>query len=157
MRTPTKCALVALALLLTGAGAVADATGPHPGRSPGGCFGAEPTIVGTPGTDQLTGTPGSDVIAGRGGGDLIQGQGGRDLICAGRGDDVVNGSTGNDKLTGNGGNDIVVGGPGSDHVAGSSGKDQVLGKGATIGFGADRDRTSSMGKPARIYAREGVA
>ncbi|MBI4261035.1 MAG: calcium-binding protein, partial [Actinobacteria bacterium] len=35
------------------------------------CFGAAPTITGTPGDDALVGTPGDDVIVGLGGDDSI--------------------------------------------------------------------------------------
>ena len=49
-----------------------------------GCFGHEPTIVGTSGLDNLDGTAGRDVIAGKGGDDLIHGLGGDDLVCEGQ-------------------------------------------------------------------------
>ena len=74
------------------------------------CDGRIPTIVGTPGPDQLIGTPG---------------------------DDVIHGLAGNDKITGAAGNDYVCGGDGNDYLMSGSGVDSVFGGSGTDTCGAD--------------------
>jgi RTX calcium-binding nonapeptide repeat (4 copies) len=83
-----------------------------------GCFGARPTISGTPGDDVITGTPGPDVIFAGAGNDTVNALGGDDLVCGG---------PGNDKLTGGDGNDALDGGDGNDQLAGSTGNDLLVG------------------------------
>lgn len=87
-----------------------------------------PTIVGTPGPDDITGTPGPDVIFGLGGNDRINGLGGDDVICGGDGDDLIYGGDGNDTIFGDAGNDRIFGGNGNDLLfAGPGAVDQVSG------------------------------
>ena len=103
-----------------------------PGTAAPACFGAAPSIIGSPGDDVLTGTAGDDVIIGRGGNDRIYGRGGADRICAGPGDDVVSGDSGADSVDGGGGADILRGGGGRDLLRGGAGDDHIFG-------GPDRD------------------
>jgi Ca2+-binding RTX toxin-like protein len=109
--TPAVSVAAAIALLVTGQVARADAEG---GRS---CYGRRPTIVGTQGDDVLRGAPSNDVIVGRGGDDQIWGGGGNDRVCGGRG---------NDRVYGNPGHDWVRAGPGRDRARGGRGTDFVL-------------------------------
>lgn len=78
------------------------------------CNGVKPTIVGTPGPDNITGTKGRDIIHGLGGNDTINGGSDNDTICGGEGLDNLNGSSGNDKLDGGAGTDSCNGGTGTD-------------------------------------------
>jgi RTX calcium-binding nonapeptide repeat (4 copies) len=88
------------------------------------CGMVRPTIVGTPGPDDLVGTPKRDVIAGYGANDRIDGLAGNDLICAGNGNDVARGGAGNDTIAGRAGKDMLCGGPGRDTLVGGPGKDR---------------------------------
>jgi Ca2+-binding RTX toxin-like protein len=88
--------------------------------SPITCFGAVPTIVGTPGNDTITGTNGDDVIVGLGGNDIIDGGAGNDKICGGDGNDHLYGGLGNDSLAGGRGSDVVDGGAGTNTLRGDS-------------------------------------
>lgn len=60
------------------------------------CNGKTPTIVGTPGNDNLRGTSRADVIQGLGGNDTISGSGGNDTLCGGEGTDYCDGGSGTD-------------------------------------------------------------
>lgn len=84
------------------------------------CFGKPASIVGTPGSDELTGTPRADVIVGGDGDDMIRGMGGDDRLCGGRGNDQVRGGRGADRLRGGrpSWEEFLYGGPGDDVVIG---------------------------------------
>jgi uncharacterized repeat protein (TIGR01451 family) len=88
--------------------------------SPVTCFGSVPTIIGTPGNDDILGTSGDDVIVGLGGNDVIDGGEGNDKICGGDGDDHLYGGRGNDSLAGGDGSDVVDGGSGTNTLKGGS-------------------------------------
>ncbi len=88
------------------------------------CNGANVTILGTNGPDELFGqfgpTPVNDVIHGLGGDDIIDGGDGDDIICGGGGSDTLIGGTGNDVLIGGAlGFDVMDGGRGTDVCVGS--------------------------------------
>ena len=72
------------------------------------CFGAEATIVGTEGIDQIFGTDGPDVIATLSGDDSVVGGAGNDRICTGAGSDGVLGEVGDDSIDGGEGSSDVV-------------------------------------------------
>jgi len=91
-------AVVAVATLLTPAGASAE------------------TLTGTPGPDRLIGTDRSDTLRGRGGADMLRGQGGADRIYGGAGRDDVFGGRGRD---------VVRVGSGPDWVRASDGRDII--------------------------------
>jgi Ca2+-binding RTX toxin-like protein len=55
----------------------------------GTCFARYPTVVGTPGDDNIRAAKGNDVIMTLGGNDHISGLRGGDRVCAGPGDDVI--------------------------------------------------------------------
>lgn len=80
------------------------------------CFGNEPTIVGTPGDDEIRGTPEPDVIAGFGGDDVLLGGDGDDVLCGGTGDDDIFGGPGDDGLVADAGRDRVYGEAGRDFL-----------------------------------------
>jgi hypothetical protein len=95
------------------------------------CFGADPTIVGTPGNDNfpnfLRGTPGNDVIDGLSGNDVIGGEGGDDKICGRSGEDRIVGGDGDDEIAGGSEDDWLIGGKGDDTLRGGSGDDLLDG------------------------------
>jgi Ca2+-binding RTX toxin-like protein len=72
------------------------------------CFGAAPTILGTPGDDQIVGTEGDDVIVGLGGVDFIESLGGNDKVCGGDDPDVITPGAGDDEVDGEAGRDGVT-------------------------------------------------
>jgi Ca2+-binding RTX toxin-like protein len=83
------------------------------------CFGQEPTIVGTPGNDNLRGTAHADVIVGLAGNDRIDGLRGDDMICGGHDfvpGDVLRGGAGSDRLSGGRGYERFYGGAGDDVI-----------------------------------------
>jgi Ca2+-binding RTX toxin-like protein len=80
------------------------------------CPGAEQTLTGTKGNDEITGTALND---------LILGLAGHDLLAGANGDDCVRGNAGNDTVRGGGGNDLVQGGDGSDVHQGGIGNDTL--------------------------------
>ena len=128
------------------------------------CQGAEATIVGTEGPDELVGTDGGDVIAALGGNDRIEGLGGDDLICAGSGDDMawggagrdrIFGEAGNDFLYGDGGADYLVGAVGDDVLEGGLGRDELLGgAGSDELWGSSCTQTDDMGYFCRTAPSE---
>ena len=87
------------------------------------CAGQTPTVVGTPGADQLAGTAGRDVVDAQGGKDTVSAQGGNDIVCGGPGKDTLKGGPGKDKLLGQGGKDTLKGGKGKDTCKGGKGRD----------------------------------
>ena len=93
------------------------------------CRGLVPTIVGTPGDDNIDGTSGDDVIVGLAGNDRIRGLGGSDVICGGDGDDRLVGGSGADILSGGDGNDFIAGDAGKDRLVGDDGDDALRGGG----------------------------
>ncbi len=113
------------------------------------CVGRAPTIIGTPGADDLVGTSGDDVISGLGGRDSIDAAGGNDIVCGGGGADAIKGGPGADRLYGQSGNDRLTGGEGDDRINGGRGRDTVsytdatggviidLAAGTTTGPGSD--------------------
>ncbi len=141
------------------------------------CFGAEATIVGTDGADELTGTKERDVIVGRGGDDLIVGRAGNDLVCAGAGDDEVDAGDGRDtvdggeesvgdKLFGQRGADTLYAGGGSfydfghgDFLAGNIGEDVLEGTAGLDflygGVGADMLRPRGTSDPFTAQVAHG--
>ncbi len=108
------------------------------------CNGEVPTLVGTPGPDELTGTPGTDIIAGLGGDDTIYGLAGDDVLCGGPGNDTIAGGSGDDLLLGEEDDDTLIGGKGDDYLDGGSGRDLLSGgpgdDGMDGGTGKDRCR-----------------
>ena len=80
------------------------------------CYGALPTILGTPRADILRGTPGDDVIAGLGGDDLVIGDSGEDILCGGSGADILQGGPGDDGIVTGSGRDRAFGEEGRDHL-----------------------------------------
>ena len=105
---------------------------------------ANPTIVGTDGSDTIMGTSGDDVIDGRGGNDFIVGGGGNDTICGGDGNDTIDGRAGDDQIFGGAGADSIIGAGGNDLVEGGNGADDISGDAGTDlldgGNGEDRLR-----------------
>ena len=96
------------------------------------CLGHTVTIVGTPGSDDLSGGLGLDVFLGLAGDDVFQGSLNVDRACGGNGNDRLIGGPGNDRLAGNrgrdvllgeGGNDILIGGRAADVCRGGAGRD----------------------------------
>lgn len=112
------------------------------------CAGRAPTIVGTPGDDEIVGTPGRDVIVTFGGGDTVDGLGGKDRICGGPGGDVLQGGGDADIVKGGKGPDVVKGGHGDDKVTGANGRDKVRG-------GADDDTVKGGKKNDRLRGGSG--
>jgi Ca2+-binding RTX toxin-like protein len=98
------------------------------------CYGRTPTIVGTPGSDDIVGTPSQDVIVGLGGDDTLRGQGGEDFICGGFGNDRLFGEDGNDHLAGGNSDDYLRGGDGNDQLYGYDGDDNIWGAMITTTF-----------------------
>src|ERR1051326_964387 len=84
-----------LVVVLASGGAIGLAAAPAQAAA---CFGANPTITGTPGNDTLLGSSSNDVIDGGGGNDLIVGNGGNDKLCGGDGDDTIEGYNGDDTI-----------------------------------------------------------
>jgi hypothetical protein len=104
------------------------------------CAEGIPTIVGTPGPDNLPGTAGPDFIAGRGGSDIINGLGGDDIICGDAGNDPqLNGGAGNDRIIGGAGNDGLNGGAGNDGMWGEAGLDGMAGGAGNDGLNGGTD------------------
>jgi Ca2+-binding RTX toxin-like protein len=101
------------------------------------CGGKTPTIVGTPGPDNINGTAGPDVIVGLGGNDKIRSLGGNDTICGNAGADELYARDGVDAVFGGAGNDLLHGGVGNDRpLSGGGGNDAVYGdEGADVLFG----------------------
>ena len=91
------------------------------------CFGAAPTIVGTPGDDVITGTSGNDVIDAGAGNDTITGLSGADRICGGDGRDTIDAGSGRDPVAGGAGDDVIAGNSGDDDLAGDAGNDVLSG------------------------------
>jgi Ca2+-binding RTX toxin-like protein len=87
------------------------------------CGGKVPTMVGTPGNDNLKGTAGKDVISGGAGNDTISGLGKADTLCGEDGKDKLKGGKGNDRLIGGAGKDKLFGNAGKDKLKGGAGKD----------------------------------
>lgn len=109
-------ATMALALLLAGGAALAEA------------------FVGDDGNNRLVGTDGRDRMAGGGGDDLMRGLGGPDRMRGGSrndfdesGADTMYGGRGGDVINGEGGEDTIYGGPGDDYISsvGDDAADQV--------------------------------
>jgi Ca2+-binding RTX toxin-like protein len=75
------------------------------------CLERIPTVVGTPGDDELRGTVADDVIVGLGGDDVIAGREGHDVICGGDGNDRIAGGAGlfeSDVISGDAGDDLIA-------------------------------------------------
>lgn len=108
--------LVASVCMMSTAGAAEAAT----------CFGAQATIVGTPGDDDIVGTDGADVIVSGGGDDRVRGGRGADLICAGAGNDQAWGGKAADRISGGAGDDNLAGFFGDDELLGQGGDDQLV-------------------------------
>jgi uncharacterized repeat protein (TIGR01451 family) len=125
----------------------------NPGRPPGSCQTATPTLSGTEGNDTLTGTTGNDVILALGGDDTIAGLGGRDLICGGSGNDTARGQADGDIVKGGGGNDRVKGGAANDKVGGGSGKDRVGGGSGNDALNGGTGKDRCNGGPGRDTER----
>ncbi len=87
------------------------------------CLGRPVTIVGTPGSDDLSGGLERDVFLGLGGNDEFQGSLDVDRACGGRGDDHLIGGPGDDLLAGNRGTDVLLGEGGDDILFGGRGAD----------------------------------
>ena len=99
-----------------------------------------PTIVGTPGNDNLTGTIAGETIQGLGGNDSLIGGAGDDTLEGGDGIDNLQGQAGNDDLDGGLGNDGLSGGDGDDNLIGGLGNDSLSGgSGADFMDGGDGD------------------
>lgn len=125
------------------------------------------TIVGGPGTDNLTGnSPGGDLIVGGGGADTLTGGPGPDLIfgvrsanriSGGQGDNYIEGGTGDDKVTAGSGNNTVYTGSGHDEISLGDGNNYVDSGGApdeiTVGNGNNVLQGGSGG--AKIVAGNG--
>jgi VCBS repeat-containing protein len=79
-----------------------------------GLIGAEDTIFGGKGNDQLFGEDGADTLWGGAGDDSLSGGQSRDTLYGEDGNDALNGGAGNDWLEGGGGNDRLTGGSGAD-------------------------------------------
>lgn len=79
------------------------------------CNGLKPTIVGTPGNDNIKGTRNKDVIHSLGGKDIINAGSGNDVVCGGEGQDVLKGEGGSDSLDGGASTDSCDGGAGTDN------------------------------------------
>lgn len=112
------------------------------------CDGAQPTIFGTEGNDNLTGTAGDDVILGLGGADTISGGGGDDRLCGGSGNDHVTGGAGSDVLLGGAGDDRLDGGSGPDALSGQLGTDTASYATRASGVGVDIDGAADDGNSA---------
>lgn len=125
---------VAGSVVLPAAPASSYAVGPT-------CHGRTPTIVGTPGDDQLEGTEGRDVILTGDGADHVLGNGGRDLICLGAGNDFAEGGQGNDRIRAGAGDDYLADTVGYDQLTGNRGRD-VLFITSASGVRADGGRGS---------------
>lgn len=82
------------------------------GSRPPTCFGLPATVVGTPGSDELTGTDGVDVVVALSGDDTVRTGPGRDLVCLGGGYDYASLDTGADRADGGAGDDTLDGGKG---------------------------------------------
>ncbi len=93
------------------------------------CLGRPATIVGTPGSDELSGGLGHDVFLGLGGDDEFQGSLNTDRACGGNGDDRLIGGPGKDRLAGNRGRDVLWGESGNDLLIGGLGSDVCRGGG----------------------------
>jgi len=120
----TGSALVlSLVLLAAPAGPGASAA-PERGQR---CAGLVPTVVGTPGPDELTGTDGPDVVLALGGDDFVETGRGHDVVCAGDGFDHVRTGRGRDRVLGGPGDDMVGLGPGLDLALGQGGIDSLFG------------------------------
>lgn len=104
-------------------GAVSSAVLTINGTTSNNCRAITPTIVGTPGNDNLIGTPGRDVVVLGDGDDVFYGKKGDDLICAGSGNDTIYGNKGDDRVYGESGTDILFGGKGENRCDGGSGTD----------------------------------
>jgi CSLREA domain-containing protein len=91
------------------------------------CLGRPVTIVGTPGSDDLSGGLGRDVFLGLGGNDEFQGSLDIDRACGGNGDDRLIGGPGDDRLAGNRGRDVLLGEGGDDLLLGGQGLDVCRG------------------------------
>lgn len=105
------------------------------GSRPPTCFGLPATVVGTPGSDELTGTDGVDVVVALSGDDTVRTGPGRDLVCLGGGYDYASLDTGADRADGGAGDDTLDGGKGADVLAGERDVDALFG-----GPGPDRLR-----------------
>ena len=136
--------LTAVALVPSQAGVIGD------------CFGRDPTIVGTPGEDELNGTPRTDVIVGLGENDRIYGLGAKDFICGGKGHDWSYGGPGGDRAkgaeinVGAGGNDMLLA-EDSMSAFGGSGNDRLVPQSPE-----DGDRTFLSGGPGDDYLEGGT-
>ena len=120
-----RLAKAGIAVIATGLGFVTAAPGASAAET---CYGAAPTITGTPGNDSgggaINGTAGNDVILALGGDDEVNGNGGNDIVCAGPGEDVVVTTAGDDKVAGQDGDDDLSDGAGDDHfIDGGRGTD----------------------------------
>jgi Ca2+-binding RTX toxin-like protein len=91
--------------------------------SPSGAGGADCTVKGTSGRDELAGTSQDDVICGFGGSDVIEAKGGDDVVRGGKGRDEAKGGRGADRLLGGRGRDALEGGAGADEIRGGAGPD----------------------------------
>lgn len=113
------------------------------------CLGLAPTIVGTPGDDEIQGTSARDVISGEGGNDTLIAGGGlqKDVLCGGEGNDTIHleeagylaaGGPGNDDLFGGSVSQSLDGGLGDDDLRGGAGQDYLLDpEGANRLFGGE--------------------
>ncbi len=132
-----------LQIALIGIGALLPTTLlANPAAAAPPCSGRVPTIIGTPGADEITGTPGDDVIRAGAGGDVVRGAGGNDVICGGVGNDRLSGGPGHDEVYGAAGADELSGGSGRDRLESRLGADIILRGGAAhdLLIGGDGDR-----------------
>jgi Ca2+-binding RTX toxin-like protein len=97
---------------------------------------ARVSLLGGPGSDQISGGAASETLAGGADGDTIQGGAGADLIDGGDGadrivgadgDDTLQGGLGDDRLDASDGNDVSDGGAGADTLTGGDGSDRLTG------------------------------
>ncbi|MFH7028711.1 MAG: hypothetical protein ACHBN1_25785 [Heteroscytonema crispum UTEX LB 1556] len=108
----------------------------------------KPTLVGTPGNDNLFGGNGDDVIDGLAGNDNIYGGEGNNILLGGAGDDTLFAGTGNDQFDGGEGNNTFYGGEGKNiFIAGAGNDVAYAGTGDNVFFLGNGNNT--------VYAGEG--
>lgn len=90
----------------------------------GGSWGADVTVDGGPGNDEIQGGTGDEQLLGGPGRDAIRGGSGNDSIVGGPGPDRVFGEAGRDRFSmRDGARDVVDGGPGRDRCIECDGRD----------------------------------